>query len=381
MKILSILTYYHPHWTGLTANAKRIAEGLAARGHEVTVLTTQHEPALPKTSVESGVRVIRVRPTGRISRGLVAPSLLPVAARLFANHDVVQIHTPLPEGPLVAAVCRLRRRPLLMTHQGDLVMPAGLGNQVVQHVGDAALALTARLAARITTNSPDYARHSGFLRPHAAKVVPIHPPIEIDEPDRGAAADWRRTLGLDGKPLIGFAGRFVEEKGFDYLLRALPEVTSAVPNAQLAYAGEHEVVYEHFYEQCRPLLDAARDRLTFVGLITDRRRLADFYAMCDVFALPSRTDCFPSVQVEAMLSGTPVVAADIPGAREAVALTGMGRLVKPRDPSALAAGLVDVLRERDRLVRSRPEIRAIFDPEQSIETYEQLFAELARAPS
>jgi glycosyltransferase involved in cell wall biosynthesis len=210
-------------------------------------------------------------------------------------------------------------------------------------------------------------------------VVPIHPPIEIDEPDRAAAADWRRTLGLDGQPLIGFAGRFVEEKGFDYLLRALPELTAAVPNAQLVYAGEHEVVYEHFYEQCRPLLDAARDRLTFVGLIRDRRRLADFYAMCDVFALPSRTDCFPSVQVEAMLSGTPVVAADIAGAREAVVLTGMGRLVKPRDPSALAAGLVDVLRERDRFVRPRPAIRAIFDPEQSIETYERLFSELAPA--
>ena len=46
MKILTVLTYYHPHWTGLTANAKRIAEGLAARGHDVTVLTTRHAEEL-----------------------------------------------------------------------------------------------------------------------------------------------------------------------------------------------------------------------------------------------------------------------------------------------------------------------------------------------
>src|SRR5438093_4553485 len=114
MKILSILTYYHPHWTGLTAIAKRIAEGLAARGHQATVLTTQHDRALPRESVEAGVRVIRLRPAGRVSRGLVAPSLVPVAARLSA-HDVIQIHTPFPEGPLVAAVCHARRRPLMMT--------------------------------------------------------------------------------------------------------------------------------------------------------------------------------------------------------------------------------------------------------------------------
>jgi glycosyltransferase involved in cell wall biosynthesis len=264
-----------------------------------------------------------------------------------------------------------------MTHQGDLVMPAGLANQVVQRVGDLALDVTARLASCITTNSPDYARHSAFLRRHADNVLAIYPPLEIEEPDRAATEAWRRELGVAGKPVVGFAGRFVEEKGFDYLLRAVPDLTAAVPDVHLLFAGEQNVVYESFYERCRPLVDAAADRLVSVGLIRDRQRLANFYAMCDVFALPSRTDCFPSVQVEAMLSGTPVVATDIPGAREAVALTGMGRLVKPRDASALAAGLVEVLDGRDRLTRSRSEIQAIFDPEQSIDRYERVFAELA----
>ncbi len=62
-----------------------------------------------------------------------------------------------------------------------------------------------------------------------------------------------------------------------------------------------------------------------LGLIVERQELADFYAMCDVFALPSRTNCFPSVQIEAMMCGTPVVATNIPGAREVVRVTGMGR--------------------------------------------------------
>jgi glycosyltransferase involved in cell wall biosynthesis len=377
MKILTILTYYHPHWTGLTAIAKRIAEGLVARGHQVTVLTTRHDSRYAGESTESGVRVIRLRPAARLSRGLFAPALVPVAARVMAMHDVVQIHSPLPEAAIVGALCRARRRPLLMTHQGDLVMPAGLANQVVQLFGDIALNTAARLAARITTNSFDYAEHSAFLQRHRDKVVPIHPPVELPEPDLEAARAWRRGLGLEGKLLVGFAGRFVEEKGFDYLLRSVPTLLSSLPNIHLVYAGEHRVVYETFYERCRRLVDDARDSLTFVGLIHDRQRLANFYGMCDAFVLPSRTDCFAAVQVEAMLSGTPVVASDIAGAREVVSLTGMGLLVSPRDPDALAAGIVELLRDRELRTKPRAEIRAVFDPDRSIAEYESLLADLA----
>ena len=212
MKILSILTYYHPHWTGLTAMAKWIDEGLAARGHRVTVLTTRHDPSLPKEQNEGGVQIFRVQPVGRFSRAMVAPNFVPLAVKLIARHDVVQVHTPMLESAAIAAACRLRGSPIVMTHQGDLVMPDGLGNQLVQKSGDAMLGLAARLATRITTHSADYARHSTFLRPYAGKIVPIYPPVELPEPDAGRSACWRRELGLEEKMLIGFAGRFVERK-------------------------------------------------------------------------------------------------------------------------------------------------------------------------
>jgi glycosyltransferase involved in cell wall biosynthesis len=379
MKILSILTYYHPHWTGLTAIATRIAEGLAARGHEMTVLTTQHDAALAREERLNGVRVIRVRPIGRVSRGMLAPAFPWVAARLIAEQDVVQIHTPLPECALVALVCRARRRPLLMTHQGDLVMPAGVRNQLIQKIGDTVLGLAARLAKRITAHSSDYVRHSKFLGPWVEKTVAIHPPVDIPEVDPDAVASWRGELGLEGKSLVGFAGRFVEEKGFDYLLRAIPAIVAAKPNAHFVFAGEHRIVYESFYEVCRPLIEANRRHLTFVGLLRERQRLADFYGMCDVFVLPSRTDCFAAVQVEALLSGTPVVAFDIPGAREVVLKTGMGRLVASRDSEALAEGIVGVLRYGAPQIMSRSDVRAVFDPERSIDSYEALLAELSAA--
>src|SRR5262249_5570899 len=68
VRVLSVLTYYAPHWTGLTAHAVRLAEGLAARGHEVTVLTTRHAPELAPREVVHGVDVVRLPTIGRFSR-------------------------------------------------------------------------------------------------------------------------------------------------------------------------------------------------------------------------------------------------------------------------------------------------------------------------
>ncbi|MBC7256803.1 MAG: glycosyltransferase family 4 protein, partial [Chloroflexi bacterium] len=165
---------------------------------------------------------------------------------------------------------------------------------------------------------------------------------------------------------------------FDYLLKAIPYVLERVPNARFVFAGEHRVVYEDFYQRCLPLIEAQKEHLVMLGLITDPRRMANFYAMCDVFALPSRTDCLASVQIEAMLCGTPVVATNIPGARQAVKRSKMGLLVTPRDEKALAEGIVRVLKQRHAYIRPYEEILATFDPMTSIIEYERLLQSMCR---
>jgi glycosyltransferase involved in cell wall biosynthesis/SAM-dependent methyltransferase len=374
MNLLVILSYYHPHWTGLTAHAQQVAEGMAARGHGVTVLTVRHERLLPAEETVNGVRIVRVKPIARVSRGMIAPTFPAAAARLIPAHDIVQIHTPLLESLLVTLLCRRARRPLVLSHHGDLVLPAGVTNRIIERVVSGFMSQAGRLADRVTAYSRDYAEHSDFLASLHPKLSYIYPPVELPRPDRDEAARWRSELGLESRRLVGFAGRFVEEKGFDYLLRAIPHLVAAEPAVHLVYAGDHRVVYERFYERCRPLLSAHADRISFVGLLRDRGRMASFYAMCDAFALPSRTDCLGLVQIEAMLCGAPVVASDIPGAREPVRLTGMGRLVAACDPEALAAGLIAVLSDPARYRRASKEIRARFSVERTLDEYERLFA-------
>ena len=60
MKILTVLTYYRPHTSGLTIYAERLARAFVKRGHQVTVMTTHYDPSLPREEMMDGVRVIRV---------------------------------------------------------------------------------------------------------------------------------------------------------------------------------------------------------------------------------------------------------------------------------------------------------------------------------
>ncbi|MBN1810296.1 MAG: glycosyltransferase family 4 protein [Anaerolineae bacterium] len=377
MKILSILSYYYPHWTGLTAYAKRLAEGLATRGHQVTILAAQHEPDLPREETLNGVRVVRTPVLMRLSRGPVSPLFPFTAYRLIREHDVVQIHTVLMEAWLVTILARLAGRRVLFTHHGDLIMPAGFFNRLIEWSVTWMMTQAERMSARISVHSEDYGRNSRFMSPFLQKMAFIYPPIVIPEPNREAAAAWRAELGLDNHPLLGFAGRFVEEKGFDYLFKAIPRVLESWPDARFAYAGDFPV-YEDFYSQCKSLLDGYDEHVIFLGLIRDQQMLANFYHMCDAFVLPSRSDCFPSTQIEAMLCGTPVVCTDIPGAREAVKATGMGLIVSSHDEKALAEGIVRMLDDSAPYLKTREEVASVFNLERTIDQYEALLVELAR---
>lgn len=377
MRVLSALTYYAPHWTGLTGHARQLAAGLARRGHDVTVLAYQHEPALPRRERLEGVQIERVPPAIGISRGVFSPQYVMAAARLLSAHDVMLINTPMLEALPLALVARARRRPTVLVHHGDLILPAGAGNRIVERVTTASMAGAARLASRVTTYNEDYGAHSDFLLPFRPRLVAIAPPVDIPSPRPDAVARWRAELGLSEKLVIGFAGRFVEEKGGDILLRALPMVLAAEPRAHLVYAGDAHPVYERFYEYCQPLLAPVAAHVSQLGLLRDRQQLADFYSLCDVLALPSRSDCFGLVQVEAMLCGTPVVASDIPGAREAVRRTGMGRLFASCDPAALARALLETLHAPQALTRSPVEIRRAFDTERCLDAYEDLLRSAA----
>lgn len=323
LKVLVALTYHRPHVSGLAIYAQRLVRRLERRGHRLTVLTSRYEPRLPAGERLDNVDVVRVPVFRRVGKGRIMP-LFPVCARsLTRKHDVVNIHTPQFETALLRACARILGKPVLLTYQLDLKpSPGGFGR-----VRDAAVLslqmLAAKLASEIVAFTEDYALHSSFLIPYLVSVVP--PPVEVGPED----PSWTTRLQSRGmrQPCIGFAAQFAASKGVGCLLQALPAIVEQVPDVRVASTGvyRNSIGEGGQWQRLRPRIEQQRERLLFLDLLPDAA-MASFYRLCDVVAVSSLdcTDAFGTVQVEAMMCGTTVVASDLPGVHEAVCRTGIG---------------------------------------------------------
>ena len=379
MKILTALTYYRPHISGLTIYAERVCRALAQRGHQVTVLTSQYERSLPRREKVDGVEIFRVPVAWRVSKGVIMPTIGWHATRLALQHDVIHLHLPQFDAAGIALRGRLFHHPVVLTYHSDLTLPPSLFHWLVERVVHLGNHAAVRLGNVVVTNTLDFAQNSPFLRRYPARVQAILPPVEIPLPTPLTIEAFRNKFGIrQAGPLIGIVARLSAEKGIEYLLQALPAILERFPGASILHIGPREPVGESAYAQrLAPLLARCGDKYRHIGTVSNEE-LAAFYATCDVHVLPSvnSTESFGMVLVEAALCGTPSVATDLPGVRMAIRQIGMGLCVPPRDAAALATAVCEVIANRSRYVCSQAEVAQKFSPAAIAEQYEQVFERL-----
>lgn len=382
MKILTVLTYYRPHTSGLTIYAERLARAFAKRGHEVTVMTTQYDKSLPREETLDGLKIIRVPVAVRISKGVLAPTFGLVATKLVARHDVVQLHLPQFDAPGVAFRARLFGKPAVLTYHCDLDLPSGLFNRVVNTVVHFQNNMAGMLANHIVTYTQDYADNSAYLTRFRNKLTPILPPVELPAPPPNAAAAFASAHETASRrPVIGMATRFASEKGVEILLDALPAVLTKYPHAQVLFAGQYQNVMGEtaYFERLRPQIQKyeASGHWKFLGNL-DPIQMAAYYPNLDVLVVPSlnSTEAFGLVQVEAMLNGVPCIASALPGVRRPVQMHKMGEVTPIGDAPALADALLKVLDDRGKYQCDTADLARIYDPDSVAAEYEKLFAKL-----
>ena len=382
MKILTVLTYYHPHTSGLTIYAERLARAFVLRGHQVTVMTTQYDPSLPRKENLDGVNIIRVPVMLRLSKGVIAPTFGWVATKLAADHDVVQMHLPQFDAPGVALRARLFGKPAVLTYHCDLLLPPGLFNRLVNLVVKWQNNMAALLSNEVVTYTQDYADHSSYLSRYKSKLRTILPPVELPPADANAIQTFARTNRCaDRRPIIGMAARFAAEKGVEVLLDALPLILKRYPDAQVLFAGQYQNVMgeQACFDRLMPRIRAyeSAGHWTFLGNLNPLQMSA-FYPNLDVLVVPSlnSTEAFGLVQIEAMLNGVPCVPSALPGVRMPVQMHGMGRVSEIGDSDSLAASILAVLDDPRKFLGDTESIKKMYDPDTVAAEYEKLFLDL-----
>ncbi|MBK7316757.1 glycosyltransferase family 4 protein [Candidatus Villigracilis affinis] len=384
MKILTVLTYYRPHTSGLTIYAERLARAFVKRGHEVTVMTTHYDPSLPLEEMMDGVKVIRVPVIARVSKGVIAPTFGLVATKLVWQHDVVQLHLPQFDAPGVALRARLFGKPVVLTYHCDVQLPQGWFNRLVNSVLDFQNDMAGRLANHIVTYTQDYADHSPYLSRYASKLTPILPPVELPVPAPEAVsafAEKHRTK--EHKPVIGMVTRFASEKGVEVLLEAMPLILKKYPNAQVLYAGQHQNVMgeQAYFDRLIPQIHEYEmtGHWTFLGNLSPVQ-LAALYPNIDVLTVPSlnSTEAFGLVQIEAMINGAPSVPSALPGVRRPVQMHGMGVVSEIGNAESLAASILEVLDNPQKYRGDVGGIKKAYEPDSVAQEYEKLFERLMK---
>jgi len=342
VKILHLYKDYYPVLGGIENHIRLLAEGQAARGHDVTVLAT-NRGLRTTTARQGGVRVIKA---GRLLTVARAP--LSLAFPLFLARqrpDIAHLHFPYPFGE-VSHLLLGRARRTVITYHSDVVRQKGwlrLYRPFLTRVLDR--------ADRIIATSPPYIESSPYLRPRAGRctVIPLGINLQRFQTLNPTLVQSLRARygtapspGTSDYPLLLFVGLLRYYKGLSYLLQAMTHI-----RARLLVIGEGPM--ENEWRRLAEAL-AIADKVRFLGQIPNEQ-LPAFYHAADLFVLPAthRSEAFGLVQVEAMAAGLPIISTELgTGTSWVNQHDETGLVVPPRDAPALEKAISTLLSDPDR---------------------------------
>jgi glycosyltransferase involved in cell wall biosynthesis len=146
------------------------------------------------------------------------------------------------------------------------------------------------------------------------------------------------------RPVVGFVGRLVKEKGILELLQAAKQVLAIMPDVQFLVVGPLDTEKADALTPAIAETYGLAEAFTFTGL---QQEMPELYALMDVFVLPSHREGFPRSPMEASAMGVPSIVTNIRGCREAVEHEQNGLHVPLGDVSALADAIISTLSNRD----------------------------------
>jgi len=209
-------------------------------------------------------------------------------------------------------------------------------------------------ADRLIANTDDEARELVDLYGADPRDVDVvHPGVDLDLFTPGSRTEARRARGLAAEAVVLlFVGRIQPLKAPDILIRAAAELVAVDPALRrrlvVAICGGPS---GSGLQQPTALADLARE-LGILDLVrfeppSDRGTLVEWYRAADVVVVPSYSESFGLVAIEAQASGTPVVAAAVGGLRTAVADGVSGLLVPSHDPADFATTIARIIGQPD----------------------------------
>lgn len=357
---------YPPEKTAGTAMSTQcLAEEVAGRGYRVTVVVNTRQTAPPHESV-GNVDVIRLRPLGVPMTRMAQRAALLVGIARRLRPDVIQGQS-LSCGFLALVAGHAVGVPAVTSVQGYDLYNAGAWAKRTY------ISWALSRSDRVVTVTDDIRAKAMAVCDCALDVIPNgfrrRPAHALDR----HAARVRLGVPQEGTVIL-FVGRLARQKGVAHLIRAMPGVRAQVPDVRLLIVGEGETKPELLALTAQLGLEAvvmfagARPHEDVIGLMR----------ASDLFVLPSLTEPFGIVLVEAMSCGLPIVASNVMGIPSIVGDGINGVLVPPGSATELCERIAGVLTDpaqREAMSRRNIDTAAQFEMSRVADRYLRVWME------
>ncbi len=339
MKICLVSPYDFSREGGVNQHILWLAENFRAMGHEVKIIAPTSADAEDVSEVGPGIpifhvgTVVPIKANGSVARITLSLNLSGQVKAILRQElfDVVHLHEPLmPALPLT-----------VLAHSKALnigTFHAFAQSNVAYYYARPILRIfTSKLDGRIAVSKPAEQFISQYFKGNY-EIIPNGIDLSRFEQEVEPLPQYN-----DGKLNILFVGRFTERrKGLKYLLRAFSYVKREIPNARLIIVGKGDPKGYRRYLARNNIQD-----VVFTGFISDEE-LPRYHRSSQVFCAPSTGgESFGIVLLEAMASGLPLVASDIPGYASVLDHDKQGVLVEPKNSEAFAMSLIHLLADAE----------------------------------
>ncbi len=370
MKIAHVVATLPPRPGGMGMVAWHEAMGLVKNGHDVTIFTLRYHGQAAQEIV-AGVTIRRLRGLPRWGDAGLVPQLF----WLLRSFDLVHLHYPWygAEKPFWSAALIFKIKYVVTYHMD--AAPIGLFKRAVQVISDT---LWARLlltrAKAVFTVSQEHFAGSRFRPLIAPERIVTLPPGVNNELFKPGSVNWAVAgIAPIDQPVILFVGNPIPLKRLDFLLHAFALLENTQTVLVIVGGGYQLSQYQKLAIQL-----GIAGRVKFVGAVTDPGRLAQLYRLATCVAVPSLTESFSLVVSEALSTGCPVVAMDLPVYHGRVEQGVTGWLVEPSaSATQFAAALEDALMlslpERQQYATRAQEKIRNFSWERHLEVLEQTY--------
>jgi glycosyltransferase involved in cell wall biosynthesis len=370
VKILHVCPRYWPAIGGAERYIQELSERLVRDGHEVTVFTTDAydlelfwKPGFRRVPVledeHNGVRIRRFR-VRHVPFHLPVSLVATLGVSILPSRELdLLLHHP---SPLVPDLLRASAHGFDVVHTSSLpyssILYAGYrqartaGARLIctphAHIGYAGSKWTGRMYSRSAQmrllGQSDVVvartqREATYLCEHGLprdRLRVIGCGINPQELEGGDGRRFRARHGLSpDEPIIFYMGMKAFNKGTRHLVEAMRLLWSKGCSARLVLAGSSQPDFRRFW---RDQPQSVRDRTVLLDFISDEEK-RDLFAAGQVFAMPSRSDTFGIVYLEAWAYGLPVIGAYAGGVPDVITHDEDGLLVPFGDVPALAASI------------------------------------------